>query len=104
MSFAAARAAVITMPRMSWPGGWPVMTCQRAGSGDYLAPRALVRQLAHRYMGAELRERAEAADPDRRLARWLARQGRLDELRQRARRGDEHARCLLAGGRWQPAL
>jgi hypothetical protein len=30
------------------------------------------------------------------LARWLARQGRLDELRQRADRGDEYARCLLA--------
>lgn len=36
------------------------------------------------------------------LARWLARQGRLDELRERADSGDEYARCLLAESQGQP--
>ena len=55
--------------------------------------------------GAEVpRARVDLGDDSARsvLARWLARQGRLDELRERADSGDEYARCLLAESQGQP--
>lgn len=50
------------------------------------------------------RARVDLGDDSARsvLARWLARQGRLDELRQRADSGDEYARDLLAESQGQP--
>lgn len=36
------------------------------------------------------------------LAHWLVREGRLDELREPADRGDEYARCLLAESQGEP--
>jgi hypothetical protein len=50
------------------------------------------------------RARVDLGDDSARhvLARWLAREGRLDELRERADSGDEYAQCLLAESQGQP--
>ena len=50
------------------------------------------------------RARVDLGDDSARgvLARWLVREGRLDELRERADRADEYARCLLAESQGEP--
>lgn len=98
---------------------------ERASGGGYHALRELARRLAERDMDEELRDLIASADADTRLlifdavdgpagmkarrlladlghkasrvqlARRLFREGRLDELRQRAARGDEYAQHWL---------
>jgi len=104
---------------------------ERASAGDGHALRALAWALAERGRHEELRDRALAADADRRLlileaattanmpglrglrvlrvladlgskasqaglVRRLAREGRLDELRERAESGDVYAQAWLS--------
>ena len=111
MSCASAPTAVTTRPCVRGSGGWPDVIW-----ADELRELAVAADAERRLLildmakeagssGIEVpRARVALGDDSARsvLAHWLVREGRLDELREPADRGDEYARCLLAESQGEP--